>query len=200
MDVEDDGDTGDGVEGDAGDGGTGDETTDWKAEAEKAQAELETWKANSRKHEDRSKKTAKELADLKKAGLPDTEKAITDAEERGRTAARAEAAQRLVGAEIKAALAGVVPDPAGIVEDLNLAKYLTEDGEVDDAKVAALKAKYEALAVKPKRGSADGGSQGGDGGKPKQLSRADLKSMSPEKVVEAQAKGQLDDLLAGKTS
>lgn len=196
-DASEEGDEGTGDQGGDEGSGKGTDETDWKAEAEK-------WKALSQKHEGRAKSNvaaARELDQLKKATQTDTEKAVSEAEERGRQAARVEAAERLAGAEIKAALAGIVPEPATIVEDLKLAKYLTEDGEVDDEKVAALKAKYEALAVKPKKisGSADGGSQGGDGGKPKQLSQADLKSMNPDQIVAARAKGQLVDLMGGKT-
>lgn len=57
--------------------------------------------------------------------------------------ARAVAAQaRWARAEVKAALAGVVDDPDSIVEDLNLARFVTEDGEVDADAVKALRAKY----------------------------------------------------------
>lgn len=115
---------------------------DYKADAEK-------WQALAKKHEARAKgnaSAAKELETLKASQLSETEKAVNEAEERGRKAGTTAGMERLAAAEIKAALTGVVPDPASIVEDLALARYLDEDGEIDDEKVAALKAKYEAMA------------------------------------------------------
>jgi hypothetical protein len=142
--------------GDAGNGDANDGGTDWKAEAEK-------WKGLARKHEDRAKSNADKAKKFDESSLTDAEKVAAEAEERGRKAALAEHGQKLAGAEIKAALAGVVPDPKAIVEDLNLAKYVTDDGEVDEDAVKALREKYLALAKPGKpSGSADGGSRGDD--------------------------------------
>jgi hypothetical protein len=112
-------------------------------------AETEKWKALAKKHEARAKanaNAAKELEKLKADQMSETEKAVNEAEARGRKAGTAAGMERLAAAEIKVALTGVVPDPASIVEDLNLARYLDEDGEIDADKVAELKAKYEAMA------------------------------------------------------
>lgn len=148
---------------DAGDAGDGGDAGD---KAKSGDDDKVDWKALARKHEDRSKKATAELEKLKKAQMSESEQALTEAEERGRKAATAEAGQKLAAAEIKAALAGVVPDPKLIVEDLNLAKYVNDDGDVDDEAVKVLKEKYVALAKPGKaRGDGDGGSRGGD--KPK---------------------------------
>lgn len=128
-----------GTDGDAGD------KPDLEAEAAK-------WKALARKHESNAKANAdaaKELAALKAANQTDTEKAVSEAEQRGRSAATTELAQKLAAAEVRAALTGVVPDPAAIVEDLNLAKYVTDTGDVDQEAVTALRKKYESFAPKP---------------------------------------------------
>ena len=120
------------------------EQPDWQAEAEK-------WKALARKHEDRAKENgaaARELEKLREASLSEAEKAVAEAEKRGRTAALTEVATKLAAAEVKAALAGVVTDPAAIVEDLNLAKFITADGDVDAKAVTALRDRYAALAPK----------------------------------------------------
>jgi hypothetical protein len=122
----------------------GDDEPDWKVEADK-------WKKLARKHEGRARdnaKAVKELDELKSSQMSETEKAVKEAEERGRRAATTEVAQRLAGAKIEAVLTGIVPDPAAFVEDLNLAKYVTEDGDVDLDAVNALREKYEALAPK----------------------------------------------------
>lgn len=144
-----------------GDGGTGGEGGD-KPDLE---AEVAKWKALARKHEGNSKanaKAAEELAALKAANQTDAEKAIAEAEQRGRSAATAEVAQKLAAAEVRAALTSVVPDPAAVVEDLNLSKYVTDTGDVDQEAVKALREKYVALAAKPGAPDFKPGRQGGD--------------------------------------
>ncbi len=128
----------DGTEGQEGDAGTAE--PDWKAEAEK-------WKREARKHEDRAKGNSAAAERLQAAA-----KAAED---------RAQAAVlRIASAEVRAALTGIVPDPAAVAEDLNLAKFLTADGEVDADKVAALRAKYAALAPAGPRAPAPNPAQG----------------------------------------
>jgi hypothetical protein len=74
-------------------------------------------------------------------------KDLTAAEERGRESARLEYGIRLAGAEVKAALAGVVPDDkiTEIVDELNLARYVGDDGEVDEDAIKVLRDRYTAL-------------------------------------------------------
>jgi len=55
----------------------------------------------------------------------------------------------LAAARIEAALTGIVDDPSTIVEDLNMSRYITEDGEVDHDAIAALKKKYALLVKRP---------------------------------------------------
>lgn len=103
----------------------------------------------------RSKRAADrdELDRLRREKLPPEEQVIEDAKAEGRREAAMEAAQDLAAARIETALTGLVDDPAVIVEDLNLAKFITDDGKVDTDKVAALKAKYDGL--KPTNKPAD---------------------------------------------
>ncbi|MEU4640835.1 hypothetical protein [Micromonospora sp. NPDC023814] len=103
------------------------ETVDWKAEAEK-------WKTQSRKQEERAKANATAAQELKKLQaerMTEAEKVAAEAEQRGRSAAFAEVGQRLVRAEFAARSAGRIG--ADVLDDLNLAKFLTEDGDVDTA-------------------------------------------------------------------
>lgn len=129
---------------------TGD-ATDWKAEAEK-------WRAHARKQEDRAKANATaagELEKVRKAAMSEQERAVAEAEARGRTAAIAESAARLARAEFRAAAAGRVDNIDDLLEDLNLAKFVGEDGEPD---VKAIKARVERWA--PQRApSFDGGAR-----------------------------------------
>jgi DNA repair exonuclease SbcCD ATPase subunit len=50
--------------------------------------------------------------------------------------------QRTARSEVKAALAGVVDDPDAIVDDLNLSRFVDDDGEIDSDAVNALRSKY----------------------------------------------------------
>ena len=56
--------------------------------------------------------------------------------------------QRVARAEVKAALTGLVDDPDAIVEDLNLARFIDDDGEINDGAIAALKTKYAGFSSK----------------------------------------------------
>lgn len=111
------------------------ETTDWKAEAEKA-------KALQRKWEDRAKansNAAKELEELRKASMSDMEKALAEAKDAGRAEALALAGAKVARAEFKAAL-GDRLDADGfeaLMSGLDLAAFLNEDGDVDAEKIGA---------------------------------------------------------------
>ena len=169
-----------------------------------ADAEAAKWKALARKHEAQAKANAdaaKRLAEIEAANQSDTEKAVKEAEQRGRSAATAELAQRLAAAEVKAALTGVVPDPGSIVEDLNLAKYVTDTGDVDQEAVTALRTKYEAFATKaaPPAPDLKQGAQGNAPGGKSQVTRAELASMTPQEKAAAFDEGRLANVLAGKS-
>lgn len=203
--------TGDGDDGDEGGDSDGANATGSGGSGTDLTAEVAKWKSLARKHEDQAKrnaKAAKELEQLKRSQMDENEKAIAEAEERGRQAARLEVAEKLAAAEIKAELKGVVDDPAAIVEDLNLRKYVTDDGEVDSDAVAQLREKFSKLA----KSSSDGGNSNGSGAgtgkggpdlrqgvrggnRPAQLTRDDLKNMTPDEIAKAKSEGRLNDLL-----
>lgn len=112
---------------------TADETVDWKGEAEK-------WKTQARKHEDRAKtnaSAAKELEQLRQQSMSDTEKAVAQARAEGRTEAIKEAAGKMAAAEIRIAAAGRLSDQqvATLVDGVNLAAFVADDGDVDAGKV-----------------------------------------------------------------
>jgi hypothetical protein len=111
------------------------DTTDWKAEAEKA-------KALQRKWEDRAKansNAAKELEELRKASMTDLEKAVEAAKTEGFNEGRAAGLGQLVAAKIEAAAAGRLAPEAlvALIGGLNLASFVDDEGEVDQAKVTA---------------------------------------------------------------
>lgn len=129
------------------------DTTDWKARYERLQAD-------SRKWEDRAKSNlaaVKELEQLKKSRMTEQEKAVAEAEARGRSAATAATAGRLARAEFRAAAAGVVDRDAldGFLEYADLSKFVGEDGEPDSK---AIEAAVKKLAG-PQRTDFDGGAR-----------------------------------------
>lgn len=108
------------------------------------------WQHQARKHEntakargdyDQLKAAADRLAELERQQMSPDQQAIEDAKREAREAALAEArtsvAERLVTAELRAALAGRLPADkiAGQVEFLDHSKFLTPEGEVDTDKV-----------------------------------------------------------------
>jgi hypothetical protein len=111
-----------------------DDTKDWKAEAEK-------WQTHARKQEEGAKANAaaaKELEQLRQQSMSDQEKAVAQAKAEGRREATAEVGGKLALAELRVAAAGRLSDVqlATLVDGLNLAAFIGEDGEVDQAKVA----------------------------------------------------------------
>lgn len=112
----------------AGDG------TDWKAEAEK-------WQSLARKHEDRAKansSAAKELEEFRRQSMTEQERAIDAARAEARAEAIAEFGGRLAEAEFRAVAAGRMSDEqvATLLEGVNLARFVGDNGEVDRAAVA----------------------------------------------------------------
>lgn len=88
---------------------------------------------------------AKELEAIRKSTMSETEKAVAEAEARGRTTATQEFGKRLAQSEIRAAAADSAADLAGVFDYLDLARFVGEDGEPDSK---AIKAFVEALPKK----------------------------------------------------
>lgn len=142
-----------------------------------------------------------QIADKDKS--PD-EQAIEQAKREARTEAEAAFNSRLVRAELKAALTGKVADTALALKVIDTSVIdLDANGDVDPQSVTdaieALLTQYPALAPAAGQkfgGTADQGAKG-KGVKPPQLTREQLKSMSPEQILEAEKNGQLSSLIGG---
>lgn len=185
--------------------GTGDTTDELGASGQKALASERT----ARREAERTAKAAADQAaalqqqidDLMAGQMSDQEKALEAARKEAADAARAEVdaqyRSRLDAADVKAAAVGFA-NPAAAAKFLDIDSLKRDaDGAIDqDALKAALAQVLEdepyLAAGKPSQGSADGGSRGGG---PAQLTRDDLKTMTPEAIVEAKAAGQLATLL-----
>lgn len=108
----------------------------WKAEGLKP-AQIAERLIASRKWETRAKKNsgaAEELARLKREGMSETEAAVAAA----RAEERVKGGERIARSAFLAAAKGRIEDPAEVVEEINLKKYVDDDGEVDDEAIAAL--------------------------------------------------------------
>ncbi|MEU9470428.1 hypothetical protein AB0D78_28190 [Streptomyces avermitilis] len=113
--------------------GSGD-STDWKSEAEK-------YKALMRKHEARAKENAtaaKERDELRKQSMSDQERAVEEASAKARTEERVRLAGKLARQGFLAAAAGRLANASSVADDLNLSKYVGEDGEIDEKGLAEL--------------------------------------------------------------
>jgi hypothetical protein len=91
--------------------------------------------------ERRARKVAeRELANLRKASMSETERAVAEAKAVGATEAARASAPRLVRAELRAAAAeaGLGKDAlAGFLEYADLNRFVGDGGEVDDKAIAA---------------------------------------------------------------
>ncbi len=142
--------------------------TDWKAEAEK-------WKVQARKHEERAKANAtaaKELDQFRQASMSEQEKAIETARAEARAEAVTAMGRRLVDAEVRAAAKGRIADVDALLDGLDRARFLGEDGEPD---VKAINGWVDRLA--PKKAVPDlgqGARPNGDAGDMNRMIRTQL--------------------------
>lgn len=208
-DDDQDDDAGDGADDQDDDGGadTGDQDdSDDDADADGADAlgdkgkkALDAMKAKLKAERER-RRTAEAKLHKEPAG-DDADQIQAKAEQ----AATAKANARIVRSEIRAAAAGKLADPKDALKFLDLDQFeVDEDGQVDEDEVAdaiddLVKNKPYLAAATAKRfqGTGDGGAAR-KAGRPKQLTKQDLASMSPEAIDKARIDGRLDDLMGGK--
>jgi hypothetical protein len=164
---------------------------------------IDAMKAERNAARDEARTLRSELDKLK-AQIDGREAEHKAAEERQRIQdeALAQANDRILKAEVRAAAAGKLADPGDAMLYIDLSEFeVSSDGAVNSAAIARaiddLITSKPYLAAQGQRfqGGADGGARN-DASKPSQLTRDDMKRMSPEQIVEAQAKGQFDELLA----
>jgi hypothetical protein len=143
-----------------------DQATPGEAVEPAEQQDSTDWKAEARKWEQRAKENreaAKALESQRKAAMTEAERAVAEAEERGRTAALTSFGQRLARTEFIAEAAKRNPgfDATSILDDLNLARYIGEDGEPDSKAIAKAAQRLipEANAGGPQPPSFDGGTR-----------------------------------------
>ncbi len=121
------------------------------------------WKAESRKWEQRAKDNnaaAKDAERQRLAAMNESDRALSEAESKGRTAAAQEYGKRLARSEFDAAAGRRNPDVdiAAVLEFVDLGRFVGDDGEPD---AKAIKAAVERLVPAPVNGPPqfDGGAR-----------------------------------------
>lgn len=170
---------------------------------------LDTMKAEKKAALEEARK-AKEERDALKAQIDGTQaqhKAQQEAQ-KVKDEALSAANTRILKAEVRAAAASKLADPADALLYIDLSTLeVSDDGEVD---ADAIKAAVDDLVTKKPYLAAQGGSRfqgGADGGtrneaRPSQLSRADIEKLAREgkhaEIEKARIEGRLVDAMSGK--
>ena len=166
------------------------------SETEKLQAEIDKWKSLSRKNEQQAKSNmaaVKELEEIKKSQLSDTEKLIEQTKEETAQSVRREFSAKLVDAELKSALQNRVMD-AGALLTFDKASFIQDDGNIDsDAIQSWVEANSKATDTPaPDLGQ---GTRGKNPSKAQIRSREELSNMNPAEILQARNEGRLDTLM-----
>lgn len=135
-----------------------DDGKDWRAEAEK-------WQGLARKHEARAKENAaaaKEAARLKREGMPEQERKIEEAVAKALAEERSKSGSKLARQAFLAAAKGLIPNAGDVADDVNLSRYVDDDGEVDEDGLAEL---VKRLAPKSSDTDDEDEDTDGDGGR-----------------------------------
>lgn len=142
-----------------------------------------------------------ELAKFREDAMSDQEKAIEQARKEAADAAREEVMSELrqdrLLTRVEAAATGKFADPKDAAAFLDLTDLDPDDPEAITAEVdRVLEAKpYLKASATQAPGDIDQGPRGDSG--PLQLTREDLKTMTPQEIVQAENEGRLDKLLSG---
>lgn len=154
------------------------------------------WKAEARKWERRAKENstaAEQLEKHKASAMSDAEKAVAAAKVEGASEAAKAYGLKLAKAELKAAAAAKGVDLADFDDLIDVSKFLTDKGEVDDDAIKKAVARFAKLAA-PKAGRSGGEMPGAPGGT-EPITEAQLAKMTPEQIAKAYEAGQLKHLM-----
>lgn len=199
------------------------ETTETETETENTEVEESTAEVDETTEEDPAEKLKKALRaerearraaekerntlkqQLEAKDKPAEEAALEAARREAEEAATARANERIVKAELRAAAAGKVSNLNALTRLVDVSQIeVSADGEpsaddISDAINQFLTDYPEFAADKSKfSGTADQGTKGKQAQK-RQLTREDIKSMTPEQILKAQEEGLLSNLLGAKS-
>lgn len=133
---------------------TGDELGDGGKKA--LDAERDARKAADK----RAKDFERELEKFRQASMSENEKAVAEAKASGRVEALTEVGKRLARAEFKAIAAGKGLDVSALLDDIDVSRYVGDDGEPDEKAITAAVERFAALKGEPQQPPAvsfDGG-------------------------------------------
>ena len=158
-------------------------------EAEKAdyQAEAEKWKSLSRKNEDRARENAekaKRLDELEEKSKSEIQKAIE---------AREAAEKRASALEVKVLRASIA-STKGVDADL-LTGSTEEEITAAADKLLAWRGQSTPAGPPASTSSSDAGEKGDLVGQARQLTRDDLKGMTPKQINDARREGKLNQIM-----
>lgn len=166
------------------------------SETDTLKAEVDKWKSLSRKNEQQAKANnaaAKELETIRQSQLTETEKLIEQTKTETALSVRREFANKLVDAELKSALHGMLMDADSLLS-FEKSSFILDDGNIDSE---AIKSWVEAHSKSTETPAPDlgQGSRGNNPSKSQIRSRDELKNMSPADILEARKDGRLDTLM-----
>jgi len=165
---------------------------------EDLKSEVEKWKSLSRKNEQQAKanaQAAKELEELKKSQLSETERLIESTKDETRLAVRMEFAEKLVDAELKSNLTGRVLEGNALLE-FNKTSFIDDEGNVDSEAIQTWVDEHSTKTDAPKPDLGQG-ARGSQQSLSQIRSRDELNNMSPKDILKARNDGRLD-ILMGK--
>lgn len=166
------------------------------SEAEKLKAEVDKWKSLSRKNEQQAKANlaaAKELEEIKKSQLSDTERLIAETKEQTALSVRREFAGKLVDAELKSQLNGRLLD-AGALLSFDKSSFIDDDGNPNTEAIQSWVEAHSKTTDTPAPDLGQG-TRGNNPSKAQIRSRDELQNMSPAEILQARKEGRLDSLM-----
>jgi len=175
---------------------TAENETSEMSETDALKAEVDKWKSLSRKNEQQAKsngQAVKELDEIRKSQLTDTEKLIEQTREETSQVVRKEFAVKLVDAEFKSLLGGRSLDGSSLL-DFDKSSFIQGDGNIDSEAIQSWVEAHSKTAEQaiPDLGQ---GARGQNPGKSQIRNRDELKNMSPADILEARKDGRLDGLM-----
>lgn len=167
-----------------------------ESEMETLKSEVDKWKSLSRKNEQQAKsnsQAAKELDEIRKSQLTDTEKLIEQTREETSQVIRKEFAVKLVDAELKSQLNGRSLNGSALL-DFDKSSFIQADGNIDSVAIQSWVEAHSktAEALIPDLGQ---GARGQNPSKSQIRNRDELKNMSTAEIMEATKDGRLDSLM-----
>jgi hypothetical protein len=166
------------------------------SETEQLKAELDKWKSLSRKNETQAKANlaaARELEEIKKSQLTDTEKLIEQTRSETALAIRKEFAQKLVDAELKNQLGSRQID-AGALLTFDKNSFIADDGNIDQEAIQSWVEAHSKTTDVPAPDLGQG-NRGTNPSKAQIRSRDELINMSPDEILAARKDGRLDSIM-----